>query len=73
VSIAFAEVPVDRRLGLVDRPIIAVVNDGAGHAAENGFDHIEELCAGWERRRFNLWAVTANRGVVRVDAYEQLL
>jgi hypothetical protein len=49
------------------------VNDGASHAAENRFDHIEELRAGWEWRRINLRAVAANTGVMCIDAFEQLL
>ncbi len=33
--VAFTEVTIDRRLCLVDRFVVAVVNDGAGHSAEN--------------------------------------
>jgi hypothetical protein len=35
------------------RRIIAVVNDGPRHAAEDGFDHVKELRAGREWHRFN--------------------
>ena len=43
VRVAFLEVSIDGSFGFVHRFVIAVVNDGAGHAAKYGFDHIEEL------------------------------
>src|SRR4051812_18663475 len=41
VVVAFCKIPVDCRLGLIQRRVIAVVNDGAGHAAEDGFNDVE--------------------------------
>ncbi|WP_349510132.1 hypothetical protein [Bradyrhizobium sp. NAS96.2] len=68
MSITFAKVSVD---SLVNRSIVAIVNDGPGQAAEDRLDHIEKLRAGWKRCRVNLWAVAPNGGVVGIDMFEQ--
>jgi hypothetical protein len=39
VRVAFLEVSIDGSFGFVHRFVIAIVNDGAGHAAKYGFDH----------------------------------
>src|SRR4051794_29877445 len=43
--VPLVEVPVDGRLRLVQGLVVAVVDDRAGHAGEDGLDHVEELGA----------------------------
>jgi hypothetical protein len=45
VRIPIRKVPIHRRLRVVQRLEIAVVDDRAGHAAEHPRDHVEELGA----------------------------
>ncbi|MGD0075504.1 MAG: hypothetical protein ABSD31_14360 [Candidatus Binataceae bacterium] len=43
VSVPFFNVPIDRRLRIIECLVVAVVNNRPSHAAEDGFNHIEEL------------------------------
>ena len=45
VVVPFREIPIDRRLSLVDRLVITVVDDGPRHAAKYGLNHVQELGA----------------------------
>ena len=45
MRIPICEVLIDRRLCVVQRLVIAVVDDRPSHAAEHGLDHVEELGA----------------------------
>ena len=71
VCVAFLKVTVYRRLGVVHRLVVAVVDDRASHAAEDGFDHIEELSTRWQRRGLDDRALTTQNGsIVLINAFE---
>ena len=68
------EVAVDGRLSVVQRLVVAVVNDRAGHAAEDGLDHVEELGARGQRRGLDDRTTAAEDGsIVLLDALVQPL
>src|ERR1700674_5463038 len=46
VIVPFGEIPIDRRLSLVHRFVVTVVDNRARHATEDGLDYIQELSAG---------------------------
>ena len=73
MRVAFLEVSIDGSFGFVHRFVIAVVNDGAGHAAKYGFDHIEELSTRWQGRGLDDGAgVSCGSGIVKVNTFVQL-
>src|SRR5918997_1700296 len=74
VCVAFLKVTVYRRLRVVHRLVVAVMDDRASHATEDGFDHIEELSTRWKGRRLNDRALTTLDGsIVLLDAFEEPL
>jgi hypothetical protein len=74
VCVAFLKITVYRRLSVVHRPVVAVVDDRASHATEDGFDHIEELGTCWKGRSLDDWTLTTLDGsIVLLDAIEEPL
>jgi len=43
VRVPFFKVSIDRGLRVIECLVVAVVDNRPGHAAEDGFNHIEEL------------------------------
>src|SRR5215208_2368208 len=75
VRVPFLKVAVERRLGVVQRLVVAVVDDRAGHATEDGLDHVEELSARRQRRGLDdrTTATVEDGSIVLMDALEQPL
>lgn len=74
MSIAFIEIAVDGGLGLVDAAIVAVVDDGPSHAAEDGFDDVQELRPRRQKGRLDERPAGLRRSlVVLLDPLEELL
>ena len=61
------EVPVDRRLADLDRLVIAVLDDGPRHPAEDRLDDFEELRAGGERGQLDQGGTVLGPVFGRVD------
>ena len=59
MRIAFFEISVDCCLRLCRRLIIAVMDDGTSHTAEDRFNHIKKLRAGWKWRDYDGWTAQA--------------
>jgi hypothetical protein len=74
LRVPFLEVPIDRRSGVIQRCIVAVVNDSARHAAKDGLNYVEKLCASWQWCGIDSRATKINDcGIVLLDPLIQPL
>lgn len=65
--VALIQVAVYGSFAFLNRGIIAVVDDGSRHPAENRFDHIKKLCGCRKRDKRNAWRVMAIAILVVID------
>src|SRR5260370_19105922 len=56
VLVSVSKVPIHRSFRSFDRGVVAVVDNGSGHATEHGLDDVQELSARWQRSQFNDWS-----------------
>jgi hypothetical protein len=72
VCVPFGKIPIDRSFSFVHRFVIAAMDDGTRHAAEDGLDHVQELGAGRQWRGFDLRASAIGyRFVMSFNAREE--
>ena len=70
--VSLREVPIDRVSGGLRRAVVAVVDDGPRHPAEDRLDDVQELCAGRQGNDADCWPCASRILVVSSNEVEEL-